>query len=50
MRDQLLMVNDNRVARIDKDLDGTIFVGNYYETKYYNNTIDPPPPIALTHN
>jgi RHS repeat-associated protein len=50
MRDKILMVNDNRVARIDKDYDGMIFVGNYYETRYYNNTIDPPPPITEGDN
>ena len=50
MRDQFLMVNGKRVARIDKDYDGMIFVGNYYETRYYNNTIDPPPPITEGDN
>ena len=40
----------NRVARIDKDYDGTIYVGNYFETRYYNNTIDPPPPITEGDN
>ena len=50
MRDQLLMVNGNRAARIDKDYDGTIYVGNYFETRYYNNTIDPPPPITEGDN
>ncbi len=37
----------NRVARLDEDNDGTIFVGNYYEATYYSNTIpDPPPPVV----
>jgi len=37
----------NRVARLGADNTGTVFIGNYYEGVYPQNSIpDPPPPVT----
>ena len=36
----------NRVARLGADNRGTVFIGNYFESVYPQNTIPDPPPVT----